>query len=202
MLSSDAPRRDVLSVLVVGVGGQGVQTLWRALGLALERCGLATHGALVKGGAQQMGTVYGTLRAFPADAAGEVTSEIAPGALDVAIGLEPWETLRFRRLFGAHTCVVAERDAVPLYLAARRERDQDDPAAWLDALRLRKHLGPFAREAHEDFGDRRMANFVAGSHAIARGWLATARADAASPNLSLAAWSEAFDAARAKESPV
>jgi Pyruvate/2-oxoacid:ferredoxin oxidoreductase gamma subunit len=179
-------------VLIAGVGGQGVHTLWRAVAGAFDRVGRKTQGAFVKGGAQQMGTAHGVLRAFPAGAdAAEIaaaSAEIAPGAVDVVLGLEPWEVLRFRALLGADAAVVANVEPVPFFFAGR-SGEAPDPAPFLDALRLRKRVGAFAQIAKTEHGDPRMLNYVVGRVAVEEGFLP----------FPAAVWTAAFQEARTKE---
>ena len=159
---------DPINVFITGVGGQGVVTLAHAMRHLCDGSGLRTTGSVIKGGAQRLGTVSASLRIFDRDSPNyrDHSVEIPQGRLHVMIGLEPWECLRAARLFGKDTKVVVNHAEVPLLVARTRDIDIDDPFAELVKLDITLQSEDFNRLAMEEFGDKRMVNYVMGRAAI------------------------------------
>jgi indolepyruvate ferredoxin oxidoreductase beta subunit len=157
-----------INVFITGVGGQGVITLAHALRQLCDRNDLRTTGAVLKGGAQRLGTVSASLRIFDSDCANyrDYSIEIPQGRLHLMIGLEPWECLRAARLCGNGTKVVVNRAEVPLLAARTRHIDIIDPLAELAKLDIELEADDFDRVALEEFGERKMVNYVMGRTAI------------------------------------
>lgn len=172
------------NIFITGVGGQGVVTLAHALRLMFHRERRPVTGAVLKGGAQRLGTVSASLRAFAPGAADyeDYALDIPQGQLDLAIGLEPWECLRASRLFGEQTQVVVNRVEVPLLVARTRDIDIDDPVAELEKSGVSIQAADYAQLAVEEFGDDRMLNYVMGKAAVNR----------ALPEFGVAAFDESF----------
>jgi len=156
------------NVFVTGVGGQGVVTLANVLRHLCEQNELRTTGSVIKGGAQRLGTVSASLRIFPSSCTTyrDYSLDIPDGSLDLMIGLEPWECLRARHLFGVGTKVLVNRDIVPLLVARQRAIGNCHPVAQLEKLGVTLITEEFTRKAMELHGDKKMLNFEMGRSAV------------------------------------
>lgn len=86
----------IFNIIVAGTGGQGVVTLSNLIRKMAKDNNFECQGSTYKGGAQRMGTVYSELRLRPKTEKSTIfSSQIPAGKVDVLIGLEPAETLRF-----------------------------------------------------------------------------------------------------------
>lgn len=80
------------NILLVGVGGQGILTMFKILGNSARVCGFNVNGAETHGMSQRGGSVYVHLR-FGTD---EIYSPlIMERQADLIVSLEPTEALRF-----------------------------------------------------------------------------------------------------------
>lgn len=156
------------NVFITGVGGQGVVTLANALRQVCEQNELHTTGSVIKGGAQRLGTVSASLRIFASSCANyrDYSVEIPDGSLDLLIGLEPWECLRARHLFGIGTKLLVNRDVVPLLVARQRPIGDDHPVTQIENLGFTLLAEEFTKKAIEQHGDKKMLNFEMGRSAI------------------------------------
>ena len=80
------------NILIVGVGGQGVLTMFKILGKAALDQGLQVNGAETHGMSQRGGSVYVHLRLNDGPVYSPLVME---GEADLLISLEPIEALRF-----------------------------------------------------------------------------------------------------------
>lgn len=149
-------------IIIAGLGGQGVQTLTGLLFELAHRAGRPCRGAVFKGGAQKAGTIHAELRILPAGGDPEApgSNQILEGCLDLMLGLEPHEAMRFARYFGDRTRLIINDAPVPFDEERRAGRPFPDP---VDALR-RDHPDLVARDytalARREHGDPRMANVL------------------------------------------
>lgn len=101
----------LLRVLITGVGGQGVLSVAKVLGLAASKAGYKVLSSAVHGMAQRGGVVetYVTI--------GDRHSPVIdPGEADVILGLEPVETLRSLPRGSANAIVISNNQLiVPFY---------------------------------------------------------------------------------------
>lgn len=141
-----------LNVLLVGVGGQGVNRLARALMRLCADGGLPWQGTVSKGGAMRLGAVRAELR-VGADPS-RFGPRIPPGAADVILGLEAWETVRARAFAGPATRIILNNAVVPFSGAP-----DGDPVAV-----VRRWGGPLIVDRFDD-------NFAIGRAAVEAGWL-------------------------------
>jgi Pyruvate/2-oxoacid:ferredoxin oxidoreductase gamma subunit len=167
------PDKDIVNILIAGTGGQGVNTLYRViLNLCLDH-NLYSKSALFKGGAQRHGTVYASIRIFLKDDPGYrwYSSQVPPHGLDVLIGLEPWETLRFRQYMGKQTHTWTNTHEVPLFSQRFLQETPGDPLEMLkgfgDNIRYQDYTGL----ALQKYGDNRMANYLIGKDVMESGIL-------------------------------
>ncbi len=80
------------NILIVGVGGQGVLTIFKILGNAALNQGLQVNGAETHGMSQRGGSVYVHLRINDGPVYSPLVME---GEADLLVSLEPIEALRF-----------------------------------------------------------------------------------------------------------
>ncbi len=91
------------SIVLVGVGGQGVITAANILGKATVKADMNVYTSEVHGMAQRGGSVYCTVRI------GDVSSPlVARGSADAIVGMEPVETLRYINYAGRQTKVITD----------------------------------------------------------------------------------------------
>jgi len=156
------------NIFITGVGGQGVVTLANVLRQLCEQNELHTTGSVIKGGAQRLGTVSASLRIFASSCANyrDYSVEIPDGSLDLMIGLEPWECLRARHLFGAGTKILVNCDVVPLLVARQRSIGDDHPVTLMENLGVTLLAEEFTKKAIERHDDKKMLNFEMGRSAI------------------------------------
>jgi Pyruvate/2-oxoacid:ferredoxin oxidoreductase gamma subunit len=148
-------------IVVVGLGGQGVDTVTGLIFDLAHLNGRPCTGAVFKGGAQKAGTIHSELRVLPADAE-EVphSNQILDGSLDLILGLEPHEAMRFAALFGDETRLILNDEPVPFDSERATGRQADDPVAVLRGDHRHVTARNYTRLAARDYGDRRMANIL------------------------------------------
>jgi Pyruvate/2-oxoacid:ferredoxin oxidoreductase gamma subunit len=165
--------KDIINIIIAGTGGQGVNSLYRVL---LKLC--ATHdmyskSALFKGGAQRHGTVYASLRLFINFKPDYqwYSSQIKESGLDLLIGMEPWETVRYAKYIGHETVVISNTHKVPLFAERFQEKTPSDPLEIIEKWPNVKIIENFTKFAWENYKDCRMANYLMGKKAIELGLL-------------------------------
>ena len=95
------------SIVLTGVGGQGVITATNILGKAAVNAGVKVYASEVHGMAQRGGSVYCTVRI------GDVSSPlIASGTADVIVSTEPIEALRYIQYAYKKTKVITDTNPV------------------------------------------------------------------------------------------
>jgi len=95
------------SIVLTGVGGQGVITATNILGKAAVNAGVKVYASEVHGMAQRGGSVYCTVRM------GDVSSPlIASGTADVIVSTEPVEALRYIQYASKKTKVITDTNPV------------------------------------------------------------------------------------------
>lgn len=99
-----------LNIVLAGVGGQGINRLTKQIH---EHCMAQDYhcvSAVYKGGAQRLGSVLSQIRIFTPNYpnAKLASSQILPGKLDLLIGFELWESLRYLNLCHKHTTAIVE----------------------------------------------------------------------------------------------
>jgi len=95
------------SIVLTGVGGQGVITATNILGKAAVNAGVKVYASEVHGMAQRGGSVYCTVRM------GDVSSPlIASGTATVIVSTEPIEALRYIQYANKKTKVITDTNPV------------------------------------------------------------------------------------------
>lgn len=139
----------ILNIIVCGTGGQGVLTLSNQIRELAFNKGYQCEGASFKGGAQRMGSIHTELRikihtdlgldlGFGLGLGSLFSSQIPKGSVDVLIGLEPWETLRFAHYCHPETKVIANTHEEKLYTERYQKEKLIDPIENL--TKIFKHL--------------------------------------------------------------
>ena len=85
-------KKNMYNVLLVGVGGQGILTMFKILGQAALSQGLQVNGAETHGMSQRGGSVYVHMRINDKQVYSPLIME---GEADLLVALEPIEALRF-----------------------------------------------------------------------------------------------------------
>lgn len=150
------------NMIIAGIGGQGVNTLTRVFIRLCERNHIQVQGSIHKGGAQQLGSVHSILRLFvQADTNYKnYSTQILAGDLDLILGLEPWETLRYARYFSPETRVIGNSRIVSIETERYQKRDFLDPNKQLAELDVALCLEDFSSAAERCFGTKKMLNFM------------------------------------------
>jgi len=95
------------SIVLTGVGGQGVITATNILGKAAVNAGVKVYASEVHGMAQRGGSVYCTVRM------GDISSPlIASGTANVIVSTEPIEALRYIQYANKKTKVITDTNPV------------------------------------------------------------------------------------------
>ena len=110
-----------ISIVLTGVGGQGVITAANALGKAAVKAGLNVFVSEIHGMAQRGGTVDCTVRI------GNVSGAlIANGTADVILSTEPIETLRYIKYSNKNTKIITDiTPVIPFTVSAGMEEYPD-----------------------------------------------------------------------------
>ena len=99
-----------LNIIIAGVGGQGINSFTRKLQEHCFEIGYSCVSSVYKGGAQRLGSVHSEIRIFASQDSQihPKTSQIIPGSLNVLIGLEQWETLRYLPFCNNNSLIVMD----------------------------------------------------------------------------------------------
>ena len=125
----------IINIIVTGTGGQGVITLSKWIRELAINHGFDCEGATFKGGAQRMGTVYSELRIRSKQENRTVfSSQIPKGKVDVLIGMEPWEALRFANMCNANSKAIINTREEKLYVERLGNNINIDPVSKLKEL--------------------------------------------------------------------
>ena len=155
------------NLLIAGVGGQGVvgltKTIWRTATQEKHPC----RGSIFKGGAQSLGTVYSVIRIFEDVSAQEHFSHsLLPGDLDLLIGLEAWEALRYVHFCNRTTKMIVNEKVIPFWSERHEGAPKMDPLQKLKDLKQPFFSADFLTTAKKsDLG------FEMAKKAIELGWL-------------------------------
>lgn len=156
------------NLIIAGVGGQGVYGLNRVLWRLCESAGLHCQGSVFKGGAQRQGGIHAVLRIFQASHRdyANYSSQVPPGELDLILGFEPAETLRYHAFFGSRTKIVCNT-AVIRFVTERRPEFKS-----VDALQTLQGLGlPLLAKDYRRHQGAKRTNYLLGRDACAAGYL-------------------------------
>jgi len=166
------------NIIVSGVGGQGVLTLTRIFWRLCDTVNINCQGATFKGGAQRLGSIYSTMRMFLTHEPNYsfYSTEIPKGDLDLIIGLEPWETLRYYQYYNKNTRIYMNKTIVPGLDNNYRSSiiagtAITDPVKVITDMNLRTTVKDYTAQSVDDFGSTKMVNFLIGLDAVKSGTL-------------------------------
>lgn len=158
------------SVLVVGVGGQGIMTIGNVLKKVGQKKGWIVVGTETRGASQREGSVDNSVRYVifdPGEELNERMSVISPlvplAGADILIAMETNEALRGARFVSPKTCVL-----VNLYeiLPAQAVSENWKGAPFDEVVQIMKTFSPDVKaiKANEiskrEFGDFSMSNVI------------------------------------------
>ena len=157
------------NIIIAGVGGQGVFSLTRVIWKLCELAGMKCQGSTFKGGAQKLGSVYSALRIFldPTENYNRYSTQIPDKDLDLMIGLEPWETLRYHRYFHRHTKIYMNTMTIPLLQEGQKIVGSQDPVEMVREMELPTSALDYTKSALHLFGTSKMVNYKIGFDAVA-----------------------------------
>lgn len=165
-------KKEILNIIVAGTGGQGVITLSNTIRKLAVLNGYGCEGATFKGGAQRMGSVYSELRLIPnSNKKHNISSQIMPGEVDILMGLEPWETLRFANLCHTETCVISNSTLEKLYVERLERRTHPNPIPELEKLFKNLIISDYSTQSMTETGHKKQANMYLLKAAIAHRYL-------------------------------
>lgn len=159
---------NIINIFITGIGGQGVNSLYRVFLRLCHEKNIYCKSSLFKGGAQRLGSVHATLRLFPGANPDYLwfSSQININELDILIGLEPWETLRYLPLTGPQTKIFSNTRIAPLFVERFLKEKTEDPVKILKQLDNSKILQDFTESAWKQYQDYRMVNFIMGKEVM------------------------------------
>ena len=156
------------SVLIVGVGGQGVITMATMLGAAADRAGLPVRVGQLHGMSQRGGSVESTVLLGPG------RSPFLPSrGADIVIALEPLELLRAAASLHPGSRVLASSSTITPSTMAVAGQPYPDTGEIFESLRASVHeLVVFDGQGRAtEAGCPRSVNMLALGIVAARGWL-------------------------------
>lgn len=160
-----------LNIIVSGLGGQGVFTLTKTLWRLCEINGIKCQSSTFKGGAQKHGSIHSVLRIFTEHYPDYAmfSTQIPKGDLDIIIGLEPWETLRYHSYFGANTQIFTNSRIVPFLKEQQKTVPHSDPVKALKNLHAYTTAKDYSALSMGKFSTGKMVNFLMGLDAVGAG---------------------------------
>ena len=152
----------IYNIIIAGTGGQGVFTLSNVLRSLCAKSGYQCQGATFKGGAQRLGSIHSELRIiFKSDSNKSIfSSQIAKGSLNLLIGLEPWETLRFIAYCNQNTKVISNLHKQPLYIERYNSSGIIDPVLELQKNFKNLDLVDFSLSLKANYGNEKKVNYL------------------------------------------
>ncbi len=157
-----------VSILIVGVGGQGVLTTAMFLGAASDIAGFPVRIGQLHGMSQRGGCVESTVLV-----GSEKSPFLPPRGADIVIALEPMELLRAVSILHSGTRVLASSSKVVPTTAHARSLTYPDPTEIFEAVRARvQELVVFDGRTHAaESGCPRAVNTLAMGLLASQGWL-------------------------------
>lgn len=125
------------SILVTGLGGQGVITLGKIIAVSGKLSGYNVIGYEQKGEAQRGGVVSSLIRLFKGKEHHSLSTRIKDGQIDMVFSLDLFETARCANLYNERTIVISNKSAVIPPLARESDLYIIDPETLRKAI-LRK----------------------------------------------------------------
>ena len=162
-----------LNIIISGLGGQGVYTLTKVIWKICELNHIKVQSSIFKGGAQKHGSVHAVLRIFVKEQNNYnlYSTQIPEGELDLIIGLEAWETLRYKRYFGSRTKIFMNSQITPFHIERIEAFNKKNPVKYILDLGLETILKDFLKESKLLFSTAKMVNFLIGLEVFKSGAL-------------------------------
>ncbi len=162
-------KQQILNLIIVGVGGQGVASLLKVIQKLCIAADLSAQSSLLKGGAQRLGTVTGQIRIFLNRDLDHFnfSPTIPAGRCDFLIGLEPWEALRMHDRLSADSAVLVNSQETPFESNRGSRREQADPAKLFLIAPEQIHIHDFTDQSRQRFANNVMVNYLMGEFFIA-----------------------------------
>lgn len=156
------------NILISGVGGQGVLGLTGVVWKLCEMNKIRGQGSTFKGGAQRLGSIYSVLRLFLTGCPDYslYSCQVPEGEVDLVIGLEPWETLRYHAYFGKQTRIIMNTNAATLFEERYTRISLSDPVRAVKNLGLPVVSADYTARAIEHFHSQKMVNYFMGLDAL------------------------------------
>ena len=163
---------EILNIIITGTGGQGVFTLSNLIRKLAVNSGLKCEGATFKGGAQRMGSTHTELRILKdPESEAHFSSQIPMGAVDVLIGMEPWEALRFANRCNSNTQSIINSHEEKLYVERYRKTATINPIESLENVFNNPIIKNYSQCSKEQRGDTINTNYIMLREAIQKGYL-------------------------------
>jgi len=137
------------SILIAGIGGQGVITLGKILAVAGKMSGFEVTGCENKGGAQRGGKASSLVRLYSEKTSSILSTRIIDGAIDIVLSTDLYETARYVPLYNNGTCIISDKRAeIPaLYRGVESE-------AYSTSKLILKLSSKFPNTFFEEFSQR------------------------------------------------
>ncbi len=159
----------MINLIIAGIGGQGINSLAKVLAETCIASSFECQFTVHKGGAQSLGSVYAEFRINkgPLPVLGQ---GIPTGQLDFLIALDPWEALRHAALSNSQTRLWVETKSMPFFVERNKETaietHQKSPQIQLESLSLNIMWRNYYKNAQQQTGTPKMANYFAGLDCI------------------------------------
>ena len=161
-----------LNIIIAGTGGRGVISLSNIIRKLAHNKELKCEGASFKGGAQRMGSVHSELRILKEGYRDiNFSSQIPIGAVDVLLGLEPWEALRFANKCNSNTRAIITSSEEKLYVERYRKTATEDPIENIRSVYNSPIIKNYSKFSKEQTGGTKNTNFLIIEEAIKNGYL-------------------------------
>ena len=163
---------EILNIIITGTGGQGVFTLSNLIRKLAVNKGLRCEGATFKGGAQRMGSIHTELRILKdADSKAHFSSQIPIGAVDLLIGMEPWEALRFANRCNSNTKSIINSQEEKLYAERYQKIELINPVESLENVFNIPIIKNYTQLSKEQTGYTKITNYIMLEDSIEKGYL-------------------------------
>ena len=152
-----SPRNGMTSVLLAGVGGQGVLFISELLALAAIEAGHDAKQTEIHGVSQRGGSVHSHIR-FGA----KVYSPLVPmGEADIVVGLEKLEAFRFAPYAGTQGRVMLDdQEIMPISAGDAAAAYPHDATSRMSDQGCAVEVVPATELASSEFGEKRVANVL------------------------------------------
>ncbi len=179
--------KDQLNIIISGIGGQGVFSITQVVWNLCAKYNFKCQGATFKGGAQKAGSIYSEIRIFTKENSetNHFSNQIRKGTLDLIIGLEPWETLRYYEYFNPQTKAIVNTAKETFFIERLKKEKIGNPLETINGVLSTVRALDYTDMAKKEFNDIRMLNYLMLIEAINLGYLPFELEDAKSEFISI-----------------